>query len=178
MSATAIVVEPRAAAVVLADDPPAVSGAGAPQVTGHGLPLLEVLAHQPVDQLADFALDLLRRVGDDLLLEALLHAAAIEQIHHAADSHRLVEVVLSAALHLEQDAIDVGHAEVEVAHQVVAIDAELPIHFVERGEVVLEESQPIARERRGGVRPAMHRRPSGFSSFRCIRPGASSVAAM
>ena len=81
------------------------------------LPLPQVHVDQPVHQLADLPFDLLRRVGDDLLLEALLDPAAIQQIHDPADPHRLVEVVVAAPLHLEQDAVDVGHPQLEVARQ-------------------------------------------------------------
>ena len=57
---------------VFADDPIAVLAAALGEMRGDRLPLPEVRGHQPVDQLADLALDLLRRIGDDLLLEALL----------------------------------------------------------------------------------------------------------
>ena len=71
------------------------------------LPLPQVGVDQPVDELADLALDLLRRIGDHGLLEALLHAAAVEQVHDAADPHVVVEKLVAPLLHLEQDAIDV-----------------------------------------------------------------------
>ena len=47
--------------------------------------------------------------------------------------------VLPALLHLEQDVVDVGHAEAEVAHQVLLVDRQLTLDFVERREVLLEE---------------------------------------
>ena len=113
MSRVAIVVE--AARVVVADDAVAVLAAALGEVLGDGLPLPQVRVDQPVDQLADLALDLLRRVGDDLLLEPLLHPAAVEQVHDPADAHRVVEELVAALLHLEEDAVDVGHPQLEVA---------------------------------------------------------------
>ena len=118
--ARAVVVKPRPP--VVADDALAVLAPALGQVAGDRLPLPQVGVDEPVDELADLLLDLLRRVGDDLLLEALLHAAAVEQVHHPADPHRLVEVVVAAALHLEQDAVDVRHAELEIAGEVLLID--------------------------------------------------------
>ena len=128
--ARAVVVEPRPA--LAADDPILVLTLPFGQVRGHRLPLPQIGLDQPVDQLADLALDLLRRVGHHLLLEPLLDPAAIEQIHHPADPHRLVEVVVAAALHLEQDAVDVGHPQLEVPVEILLIDGELPLDFVER----------------------------------------------
>ena len=110
------------------------------------LPLPQVGVDQPVHQLADLALDLLRRVGDDLVLEPLLHAAAIEQVHHPADAHRVVEVLVAAALHLEQDAVDVRHAELEIAGQVLLVNVELPLDVVEHLEIVLQQREPVLHE--------------------------------
>jgi hypothetical protein len=93
---------------------------------------------EPVHQLAHLALDLLRRVGDDLLFESLLHPAAIQQVHHPANAHVVVEEFVAPLLHLEQDAIDVGDAETEVAHQIVLVDRELSIDLVERGKIILQ----------------------------------------
>ena len=89
----------------------------------------------------------LRRVGDDLLLESLLDPAAIQQIHHPPDPHRLVEVVVAALLHLQQDAIDVGHPQLEIAGQVLLIQTQLPLDVVERREVVLQQRQPLLHRR-------------------------------
>ena len=125
----------------LADDPVAVFAPAIGEMAGDALPLPEIGVDQPVHQLADFPFDLLRRVGDDLLLESLLHAAAIEQIHHPADAHRLVEVLVAAALHLEQDAVDVRHAELEVARQVLPIHLELPFDVVSENPI-----EPAATE--------------------------------
>ena len=77
-------------------------------------PLSQVHLDEPVHELADLLFDFLRRVGDDLLLEALLDPASIEQIHNAPDPHRFIEVIVAAALHLQEDAVDVGHPQVEI----------------------------------------------------------------
>ena len=87
---------------VVADDPVLVLAAALGEVRGHALPLAEVGVDQPVDQLADLALDLLRRVGHDLLLEALLHRGSVQQVHDPADAHRVVEEVVAAVLHLSR----------------------------------------------------------------------------
>ena len=68
-----IVVEASAAAVILADDAAAILASSLGQMAGDGLPLLEIGGDEPVDQLPHLALDLLRCVADDLLLEPLLH---------------------------------------------------------------------------------------------------------
>ena len=57
---------------VFADDPVLVLPPALGEMRGDRLPLPQVRGHQPVDQLPDLPLDLLRRVGDDLLLEPLL----------------------------------------------------------------------------------------------------------
>ena len=129
---------------VFADDLVAILPPALGEVRGYRLPLPKVRGDQPVDQLADLALDLLRRVGNDLLLESLLDAGAIQEIHEATDPDRFVEVVLPAPLHLEQDLVDVGHPELEVANQVFLVDSELAFDPLERGEVVLQQRQPFA----------------------------------
>ncbi len=114
-----VVVEP---AGVVADDAVAVLAAalgemlGDAPATAAGPSSTSQSTSSPI-----FCLDLLRRVGDDLLLEALLHPASVQQVHDPADPHRVVEVVVAALLHLEQDAIDVGHPQLEVARQVLLI---------------------------------------------------------
>ena len=172
----AVVVEARAS--VVADDPILVLAAALGQMVGDALPLPQVGVDQPVDQLADLAFDLLRRVGDDLLLEPLLHAAAIEQVHHPADAHRVVEVVVAAALHLEQDAVDVRHAELEIARQVLLVDRRAAARPRRASR-----NRPSAAPSRSCTNPAWRSAsdaptPSGLSSLRCTRPGASSVVAM
>ena len=140
--------QPRAVVVktagVVADDAILVLTAPFGQMLRHVLPLPQVRIDQPVHQLADLALDLLRRVGDDLLLEALLHPAAVQQIHDAPDPHGVVEELVAALLHLEQDAIDVGDAEPEIAHQVRLVHRQLALDLVERREVVLQQAGALA----------------------------------
>ena len=109
------------------------------QVLRDVLPLAQVGINEPVDQLTNFALDLLRRIGDDLLLECLLNPAAIQQIEHSTDPHGVVEEVLASPLHLQQDSIKVRNSESEITKQIRLIDRELPLDLVERREVVLQE---------------------------------------
>ena len=110
------------AGFVVANDAIAVLAPALGEVTRDPLPLPQIGIHQPVHELGNFPLDLLRGVGYDLLLEALLDAAAVQEVHHSPDPHRLVEVVVAAPLHLEQDAIDVRHAELEIASEVLLVD--------------------------------------------------------
>src|SRR5262245_32694501 len=115
-----IVVKPSGRS--LADNPVLVLASPFSQVLRHVLPLPQVRINQPVDQFSYLPFDLLRRVADDLLLEALLHPAAVQQIHHPADPHRFVEELPAALLHFQQDAIDVRNPEAEVAHEIGLIN--------------------------------------------------------
>ena len=81
----------------------------------HGLPLPQIRRDEPVDELSHFVLDLLRGIADDVLLEALLDAAPVQQVHDPADPDRVVEVLVPPPLHLQQDAIEIRHPELEVA---------------------------------------------------------------
>ena len=129
---------------LLADDPIPVLTPALRQVVGDGLPLPELGIHEPVDQLSDLPFDLLRGIANNLRLEPLLHAAAVQQIHDASDPQGVVEVVLPAAFHLEQDLVDVRHPVLEVARQVVLIDLQLPFDFAQRREVLGQQRQPLA----------------------------------
>ena len=60
------------AGLVVANDAIAVLAPALGEMAGHALPLPQIGIHQPVHELANFLLDLLRRVGYDLLLESLL----------------------------------------------------------------------------------------------------------
>jgi len=73
-----------------------------------GLPLPELGIDQPIDQFAHLALEALRSVADDLRFEFPRDARLVEQVRHPADPQGLVEVVVAAALHLDQDLLDVG----------------------------------------------------------------------
>ncbi len=108
------------------------------QMRGHTLPVPKVGVNQPVDQLADFPLDLLWCIGDHLPLERFLHAASVQQIHHAPDAHRVVEELMAAPLHLEQHVLHIGHPQLEVALHVALIHPELPFHLLEGRDVVFE----------------------------------------
>ena len=110
------------------------------------LPLPEVRVDQPVDQLVDALLDLLRRVGDDLALEAFLHARPVQQVHHAADPHRVVEEVVAAALHLEQHVVDRRHPPFELARHVLLEEPELALDVVQQ-----RRRPPAARRCRSRV---------------------------
>src|SRR6188472_2485047 len=114
------------------------------QMCRHPLPLAEVRGNEPVDQLSDLPFDLRRCVADHPLFVSLLDAAAIEQVEHAADPERIVKVVLPAPLHLQQDLVDVGHAELEVPRQVFLIRGELALNFLEGREVVGEKGEAVA----------------------------------
>ncbi len=105
------------------------------QVTRDPLPLAEVLVDEPVDQLVDAPVDLLRRVGDDLPFESLLHPRPVQQVHDAADPHRVVEEVMAAALHLEQHVVDGGHASLELARHVALEAGQLALHVLQQREV-------------------------------------------
>ena len=121
------------------------------EVTRDPLPLPEVLVDDPVDQLVDALLDLLRRVGDDLALETFLHARAIQQIHHPPDPHGVVEVVVPAPLHLEQHVVHRGHPSFELTRHVRLEHAELALDVFEQHEVGLQRGQPLLRRRRVAI---------------------------
>ena len=131
----------------------------------HGLPLAIVLVHEPVDDLRDAPLDLLRRVGDHLFLELALHARSVHQVEHAAEAQRVVEVPMSPCLHLEQDVLDPAHPQLESPAQVGAILRELPLDVVEGGRVGGEERQPFFRRRRRSGAPSTSATPSGLDSL-------------
>ena len=64
---------------------------------------------------------------------------------------RLVEVVVAAALHLQKDPIDVRHAELDIAGQVLPVHAELLLDLVERGEIVLQQREAVADDRQAAL---------------------------
>src|SRR5919108_1289560 len=109
----------------------------------HRLPLTEILVDEPIDQLRDAALDLLRRIGDDLLFELALHARAVQQIEDAADAQRVVEVAMAAGLHLDEHFLDRAHAQIESAPEVGAVLDELPLDLVERGHIARQQREPL-----------------------------------
>ena len=131
---------------------------------GDTLPMPQISVDHPVDQLADLPLDLLRRVCHDLPLERFLHAAAVQQIHHAADAHRVVEEMIAAALHLEQHVLDVGHPQLEVALHVALIQAELALHLLEGRDIVFEQRLAIAKRACADVRRQPSRHPAGSAA--------------
>ena len=89
------------------------------------------------------------------MLESLLHPAAVQQVHDAAEAHRVIEVFLPSLLHLEQDPVDVGDAELEVPEQVLLVHRELALDFLQRGEIVLEQRRALLDSAR---QPRRHRR--------------------
>ena len=123
------------------------------QVLVHDLPVAELGPDEPVDQLVDLALDLLRRVRHDLLLELLLHPPLVEQVHDAAQADRVVEVIVPAAFHLDERLLDVRHAELELAPQVLLVDPQLPIELAEHVHVLAQEFQPTGDV---GLEPFRH----------------------
>src|SRR5262249_30927188 len=118
-----------------------------PAAVGHmlcyALPLPYIRIHQPVHQLSHLALDLLRGIGHDLLLETLLHPAPVQEIHDPADAQSVVKKIVTTLFHLEEDAIDVGDSKLEVAHQVRLIHRELTLDLIERGEVLSEQGRAL-----------------------------------
>ena len=137
--------------LVLADDAIAERAASIGQVLRDPLPLAEVGVDQPVDQVVHALLDLLRRVGDDLPLEALLHARPVQQIHHPADPHRVVEVAVAAPLHLEQHVVDRRHPSLELARHVLLEEPELALDVVEEREIPLQGHDALARRDRVAI---------------------------
>ena len=140
------------------------------------LPLPQVHVDEPVHELADLPFDLLRRVGDDLLLEPLLHPAAIQQIHRRARSASSRRSNRGRAAPSRAGCGRCRPCGTRSRGQILLIDRQLPLDLVQRGEVLLEQRR-AARGRRAACRSASDAAtPSGFSSLRCTRPGASSVA--
>ena len=129
------------------------------------LPLPEVGVDEPVDQLAHLPLDLARRVGDDLALEALLHARGVEQIEDPADAQHLVEIRVAARLHLEQRLLDLRDAQRELPIHVLPLHGELPIHVVEELHVFREQVQASGHDLQVAAAPASAPTPSGLASF-------------
>ena len=104
----------------------------------HGLPLPIILVDQPVDDVRDVPLDLLRGVGHDLQLELPLHPRAIHEVEHAAQAQGVVEIAVPAGLHLEEHVLDRAHPQRETLGEVGAILRQLALDVVERGRVLGE----------------------------------------
>ena len=62
------------------------------------------------------------------------------------------KIRLSAGFHLEQDRVDLGHAKLEIARQVLLVHREMAIDFLQGREVVFEQLQSIANGDGDGVR--------------------------
>ncbi len=109
----------------------------------HRLPLPIVLVDQPVDDVRDVPLDLLRGVGHDLQLELPLHARAIHEIEHPAQAQVVIEIPVPACFHLEEHFLDRAHPQREALGEVGAILRQLALDVVERGGVMREQGQAI-----------------------------------
>jgi hypothetical protein len=79
------------------------------QPRGDCLPLAEVLIDEPIDQIGDSPLYLLRRISDDPVFELLLYTSAIDQVEQAANAKRVFEERMSARFHLDQYFFDRCH---------------------------------------------------------------------
>ena len=62
---------------------------------------------------------------------SLLDAALVEQVEDAHQAQGAVEVILAALLHLEQDVLDIGHAEGEIALHVLSVHRQLRLHVLQ-----------------------------------------------
>ncbi len=120
------------------------------------LPLTEVLIDEPVDHLADTALDLQRHVRDNGLGELLLHSRPVQQIDNASDAQRALEEPVATRLHVRQHLRDAFHAELEPALQVAFLEQRLAADVCEQFDVAPQQRQSIAsdadipgRQRRG-----------------------------
>src|SRR5206468_8264095 len=67
---------------------------------GDRLPLPKVLVDKPADQFRDAPLDLSRGIGDDVVLEFLLDARAVQEVGEATESKRLFEETVAASFHV------------------------------------------------------------------------------
>ena len=162
----------------IADDAIAVLPAALGQVQRDLLPLPQVGADHPVDQVRHAALDLHRRIGDDLSLEPLLHPRLVQQVEHPADAQHLVEVDVPALLHLQQDVLDLRHPQLELPIHVLAVHRVLPLDVVEQLDVLLRAARAAPGSRRDTGRPSAAPTPSGLASFSRRRSRSSSRSCM
>ena len=84
---------------------------------------------------------------------------------------------MAATLHLQQDQVDVGHPQLEIADEILLIDGQLPLDFLERLEVSFQQREAFPDE--PGV-PLGQRRTDAerVQELELHAPGASSVVAM
>ncbi len=131
----------RALARRVADDAAGVGVAPLAQVVGHGRPLAQVLLHHPVHQFVDAVFDLARRVGHHFVLEVLLQLLGAQQVGDAAQAQPVVEEVVAALLHRQQQIVDLADARLEVALHVVVVVDHLAADVVQQLAVARQRAQ-------------------------------------
>jgi hypothetical protein len=112
------------------------------EVLGHRLPLPELGADQPVDDLGDPLVDPLRQVGDHGALEVGLHLRLVHQVDDPGQAHGFIEEADPPVLELAQDVVDVGEPEAELALHVLLEEGHLALDVLDRREVLLEQPEP------------------------------------
>ena len=150
----------------LADDAAGVGIALPAQMVGHGRPLAQILLHHPVDQFVDPILDLARRVGHDLALEVRLQLLGAQQIGHAAQAQPVVEELVAALLHRQQQAVDLADARLEIALHVLVVVDGLAADVVEQlavlaqyGQIGVDVGQLLADEARADAQRVQQLQP-------------------
>ena len=100
--------------------------------SGDRLPLPKILVDKPVDQFRDAPLDLSGGIGNDLVLEFLLDARAVQQVGEAPESQRVFEETVAPSFHVGEHLLDRGDAQLEPAFHVVAVHGDLPFDVAEQ----------------------------------------------
>ncbi len=111
------------------------------------LPLPKLLVDEPIDDVRYAPLDLARSVGDDALLELLLDTRAVDEIEDPAEAQGVVEVLMPAPFHVEQDLLHAAHPQLESTTEVSAILIELPVDVFERRAIAGEQAEALVGRR-------------------------------
>ena len=87
----------------------------------HLVPDIEVLIHQPVDQAADFSVDLFRHICLDFRLELGFDLVRLGKVKNSGQFHGVVKVILPAVFKAVEDIFNFSQSGRQLSRQLIPI---------------------------------------------------------